>query len=124
MLSIYDRHEVGEFGNALLAQVAGDEDIGAGEVKLFVFGLSVQAVEAEVPPLVGIQDAAENGGRVEAWQAHEVDTAGYADQGRGVQVADDAILLDGQVAVGIIGGYPGGGGVRGSHCSCERGRGG
>ena len=66
-----------------------------------MLGILGYAFETEKAPLVGVEDPRENGWRVEARQAQEIDAAGNADQSRGVQVADDAVLGNGKVAVGV-----------------------
>jgi hypothetical protein len=50
------------------------------------------------PPVVGVEERREDARRVKAWVAVPVDRPVGADEGDGVQVADQAVLGDGQVA--------------------------
>ena len=52
---------------------------------------------AEVAACLGVQNAVENAGAVEAWKAAPVDGAVQAHQGGGMAVADQAVVADGLV---------------------------
>ena len=55
-------------------------------------------LEREAAAGLGVEDRAEQAGRVEALGAEPVDRALVADERDGVQVADDPVVLDRQVA--------------------------
>src|SRR5205814_10631238 len=69
----------------------GPVDLLAGDAGLGGRG------DAEVATLLVVEDGCEDAGRVEMRQAEPVDGPVTADQGRGVHVADKAVVFNGQV---------------------------
>ena len=51
-----------------------------------------------MPALAVVEEGAEDAWRIEIWQAAPIDGAVLADEGNGAQVANDAVVVDGQVA--------------------------
>src|SRR6185312_8705041 len=99
-----DRHEVVHLADAVGGHEAGDEDVRVGEVEL---AHGVAAVHRRDPPeaaLVGVEDRREHAGRIEPRAAEPVDGAVSADERDAVQVADHAVLGDGQVGAHRAGG--------------------
>jgi hypothetical protein len=91
-------HEVLHLPHSVGRQEARDEDVGVGEVKLL--GAPAVAVrrDAEQASVVGIEDGRKDARRVESRAAVPVDRPVGADERDGVQVADQAMLGDRQVA--------------------------
>src|SRR5258706_7468925 len=88
------RHEVGEPYGAVGSRELGFQDQGIGTVAAGGPGLLVDRRD-QPPTMVGRpQQRGEAGAAVEARQAQPVDRASVRDQGRGLAVADQAVILD------------------------------
>ena len=96
-----ERHEVDDLADPALGEEARHEDGGPGQVELLGRERLVDGPDREAPALSAVEDRAEQAGSVEALGAEPVDRALVADERDGVQVADDAVVLDRQVAVGV-----------------------
>ena len=92
------RHEVLHLPHPVGHQEARDEDVGVGEVELLGAPAVAVGRDAEQPPAVGVEDRREHARRVEARAAVPVDRPVGAHERDGVQVADQAMLGDRQVA--------------------------
>ncbi len=99
VVGLQDRHEVVHLGDAALGHEPGDEDVGVGEVELARPDVLVERLEAPVAALLGVEDAAEDAGGVEARRAEPVDGAVRADERAAAEVADQPVLRDRQEAV-------------------------
>ena len=91
-------HEVLHLPHSVGHQEARDEDVGVGQVELLGAPAVAVGRDAEQAPAVGVEDRREDARRVEARAAVPVDRPVGADERDGVQVADQAVLGDGQVA--------------------------
>ena len=100
-----DRHEVLHLAHAVGRQEARDEDVRVGEVELLRGVLGVRRRDPVEAALVGVEDRREDARGVEPLGAVPVDRPVGADQGNGVEIADDAVLGDGKVAA--VGGHGG-----------------
>jgi hypothetical protein len=91
-------HEVLHLPHSAGHQEARDEDVGVGQVELL--GLPAVAVgrDPEQAAAVGVEDRREDARRVEARAAVPVDRPVGADEHDGVQVTDQAVLGDRQIA--------------------------
>lgn len=87
-------HQVGDADRALVGLPLRVQDQGVGAVG--AAGAAVRALGCDAPVAVVLvaEQSGEAGGRVEAWQAQPVDRAVHADQGRGLFVADEGVVLD------------------------------
>src|SRR5215204_3559052 len=87
-------HEIGNFNDAVGGKEASEEDVRVGEVYL----LALRAVEfgrdGEKSAAFRIENRSEDGGRVEAGEAHEIDRSIQRDERDGVQVANDGVVFD------------------------------
>ena len=92
------RHEVLHLPHSVGHQEARDEDVGVGEVELLGAPAVAVGRDPEQAPVVGVEDRREDARRVEPRAAVPVDRPVGADERDGVQVADQAVLGDGQVA--------------------------
>src|SRR5215469_3233293 len=92
-----DRHEVLDFANALVGEEPGDQHVGVGEVELLGLRGRVGG-QFERPAPVRIEDRGEHAGGVEARAAVPVDGAVRANQGDAMQVANQSVVGDRQVA--------------------------
>jgi hypothetical protein len=92
-----DRHEVHDLADALVAEKARHQDVAVRHVHLFVLR-RVYARDAERAPFPVVEDRREDARRVKVRHAAPVDGPVDADQGNGVQVADDPVRLDRLVA--------------------------
>ena len=101
-----DGHEVVHLADAVRRQEPGDEHVRVGEVELAHRVAVVHRRDPVEAALLGVEDRREHAGRVEARTAEPVDRAVGADERHAVEVADHAVLGDGQV-----GAHPSGGGV-------------
>ncbi len=99
-----DGHEVVHLADAVRRQEAGDEDVRVGEVELPHRVAPVHGRDPVVAALLGVEDRREDAGRVEPRAAEPVDGAVGADERDAVQVADHAVLGDGQVGAHRAGG--------------------
>src|SRR5829696_2950632 len=93
----HDRHEVKGLGKARSREVAGQEHVCIGQVKLLAVGV-IHRSQREMPALLVVEDGAEDARGVEGRQAQPVYGAVGTDQRRRVQVPDDAVVLDGQIS--------------------------
>ena len=91
-------HEVLHLPDSLGHQEARDQDVGVGEVELLGAPPLAGGRDAEQAPTVGVEDRREDTRRVETRTAVPVDRPIGAHQCDGVQVADQAVLGDRQVA--------------------------
>src|SRR4051794_10354658 len=80
---------------------AGHEHGGPRQVQLLGRERLVGRPDREAPALLRVEDRAEQTGSVEALGTEPVDRALVADERHRVEVADDPVVLDRQVAVGI-----------------------
>src|SRR2546429_5172506 len=79
-------------------QEAGDEDIGIGKVELLGAGAVDFGRDAEPTAAVGVEDRGEDARRVEPRAAVPVNRPVSPDERDGVQITDQAMLGDRQVA--------------------------
>ena len=93
-----DRHEVLHLAHAVGRQEARDEDVRVREVELLRGVLGVRRRDPVEAALFGVEDRREDARGVESLGAVPVDRPVGADQGNGVEIADDAVLGDGKVA--------------------------
>ena len=91
-------HEVLHLPNALGHQEARDEDVGVGQVELLGAPPVAVGRDAEQASAVGVEDRREDARRVEARAAVPVDRPVGAHERDRVQVADQSVLGDRQVA--------------------------
>jgi hypothetical protein len=91
-------HEVLHLPHAVGHQEARDEDVGIGEIELLGAPAIAVGRDAVHATAIGVEDCPEDARRVEARAAVPVDRPIGADQRDGVQIADQAVLGDGQVA--------------------------
>ena len=91
---ILHRHEVGDLRHAIGGQEPGEQHVGVGQVKLLVPRRRRAAGDLEAAAALRVEQRGEHRRRIEAREAHEVDRAVLRDQRDGVQVADDAVVLD------------------------------
>ena len=94
------RHEVDDLADAALGEEARDEHGRARQVELLGREGLAHRLEREAAAVLGVEDRAEQAGGIEALGAEPVDRALVADERDAVQVADDPVVLDRQVAVG------------------------
>ena len=92
-----DRHEVLHLADPVGVEQARDQDVRVGEVELLRPRAGVRGRDAVAAAAVGVEDRGEDARRVEARAAVPVDRAVGGDERDGVQVADDAVLLDRRV---------------------------
>ena len=90
-------HEVLHLPHSVGHQEARDEDVGVGQVQLLGAPAVAVGRDAEQAAVVGVEDRREDARRVEPRAAVPVDRPVGADERDGVQVADQAVLGDGQV---------------------------
>ena len=98
LAGVLHRHEVGELGDAVVGEEAGEEDVGVGEIELLARRLAELRRDLEAAAALGVEERREHRRRVEGGEAEEVDRAVLAHQRHRVEVADDAVVLDGRVA--------------------------
>jgi hypothetical protein len=91
------RHEVLHLSDAVGHQEARDEDVRVREVQLLGAPGVPVGCDAEAPPAIGVEDRPEDARRVEPRVAVPIDRPVGSDERRSVQVADQAVLRDGQV---------------------------
>jgi hypothetical protein len=94
-----DRHEIGDFTNPLTGEKARDQDIGLWELVLIVphFGRGLWG-NAEEAAFVSIEQRPKDAGCIESGQAAPVNRAIFADKRDRMQITDDPMVLNGQVA--------------------------
>jgi hypothetical protein len=95
---VVDRHEVLHLADAALGEEAGDQDIGVREVELLGRPAVCRRGDPVVAAATPVEDRAEHARRVEVGAAVPVDRPVRADQRGRVQVADDPVLGDRQIA--------------------------
>ncbi len=93
-----DRHEVRDLGHALVGEEARQQDAGVGQVELLLPRALQEGGQPEPAAPRVVQQGAEDGRRVEAGRAHEVDRAVHPHERHRVEVADDPVVLDRLVA--------------------------
>ena len=91
-------HEVLHFPDSLGHQEARDQDIGVRQVELLRTPSVAVRRDAEPPASISVEDGRENARRIETRAAIPVDRPVGADKRDGVQVTDQAVLGDGQIA--------------------------
>jgi hypothetical protein len=91
-------HEVLHLPHSVGHQEARDEDVGVGEVEQLGAPAVAFGRDAEQAAAVGVEDRREDARRVKARTAVPIDRPVGADERHGVQVADQAVLGDRQVA--------------------------
>jgi hypothetical protein len=91
-------HEVLHLPHSVRHQESRDQDVGVGEVELLRAPALAVGRDTEQAPVVGVEDRREDARRVEARAAVPVDRPVGPDERDGVQVADQAVLGDRQVA--------------------------
>ena len=91
-------HEVLHLRHSVGHQEARDEDVGVGEVELLRTPTLTVGRDAEQAPVLGVENRREDARRVKARTAVPVDRPDGADERNRVQVADQAVLGDRQVA--------------------------
>ena len=96
---VLDRHEVRHLGHAAVGQEPRQQHVGVGQVQLLVHRIVELRRDLEPAAAIGVEERGKHGRRVERREAEEVDRAVLADQRDGVEVADDAVVFDGRVAV-------------------------
>src|SRR5262249_50036533 len=84
--------------DAIRRQEARHEDVRVRQVKLPAPRVGADGGDAAETAAPVVEDGSEDAGRVEVGQAEPVDRAVEPDEGRGVEVADDRVVLDGQIA--------------------------
>jgi len=101
---LLNRHEIDDFSHPAFRQKAGHEDVGIGQIMLLVtLDRCLAWLDLEVPPFFAVQERAKDAGGIESGNAVSVNRAVFAHQRDGMQIADDAVVFDGQV-----GSYAGG----------------
>lgn len=70
----------------------GDDDGGVGQVVLLGLGVE-EGADLEVAAELTVEEANEDGGGVKVRKAEAVDGAVFADEGGGVHVADERVVL-------------------------------
>ena len=95
---LVDRHEVLHLAHPGLGQKAGDEDIRVGEVELLRRPALGRRGDAVVAAALAVQDGPEHARRVEMGAAVPVDGPVGAHERRCMQVPDDPVLGDREVA--------------------------
>ena len=93
------RHEVVHLADPARRGEPGDQHVGVGEVELPGSGGHGRG-QGERPTALGVQDRGEHAGSVEAGAAVPIDGAVGAHQRGAVQVADQTVLRDGEIAAG------------------------
>ena len=96
---VLHRHEVGHLGHAVVGQEPGEQHVGVGQVELLVRRVVELRRDLEAAAALGVEEGGEHRRRVEGRQAEEVDRSVLAHQRDRVEVADDAVVLDGRVTV-------------------------
>jgi hypothetical protein len=87
-------HEVGELGDPVFGVESREKNVGPGKIHLPpVDGLHLWS-DRESTSLGGIEQGGEDRRRVELGKAHEIDRPVLADERDGMEVADDAVVLD------------------------------
>src|SRR5262249_42211068 len=90
-------HEVGDLGDAVLVERAGDQHVRVWEVHLLDGAGGLAWPDPEATAVLDVEQAAEHRRRPEVGVRHEVDGPVRAHQRHGVEVADDSVVLDRQV---------------------------
>jgi hypothetical protein len=98
LAGILHRHEIGQLGHAVVGERASEEDVGVGQIELPARRLTELRGDLEAAAALGVEECREHRRRIEGGQAEEVDRAVLAHQRRRVEVADDAVVLDGRIA--------------------------
>lgn len=93
-----DRHKIHQLANPVIVVETRDEDIGFRPVELFEhhFGF-VERRNPVAPADPVVQDRAEQSRRVKMRKTEPVDRSVHRHQCNCVQIADDAVVLDGLV---------------------------
>lgn len=92
-----DGHEVGDLPYSIGGKKAGEQDVGIGEVELFLLHLAKNGPDVEEAAIFFVQEFCEDGGGVEIGKTQKVDGTVEADESDSVEVADDAIIFDGLI---------------------------
>jgi hypothetical protein len=86
-------HEVDDLADEVLAQEPGHEHVRVRQVHLLHAG-GADTAHGEPAAALVVEDGGEDRRRVEPRKAEPVDVAVRGHQGGGVQIADDAVVLD------------------------------
>ena len=70
------------------------QDVRVRQIELRRLRLLEHRRQLETPAALGVEQGREDGRAIEIWPAHEVDRAVERDQRRGLEIADDPMLLD------------------------------
>ena len=100
VLRLGDGHVVGDFGHPGVREKAREQHAGIRQVELLLPRLIEERSHLESAALSLVEQGGEHRRRVELREAHEVDRPVHPDEGDGVQIADDAVVLDRLVAHG------------------------
>lgn len=101
ILRFGDHHEIGNLGHAPLGQEPVQQHIGVGQVQAGLPHVLQQGLDLEPAALLRVSVGAEHRGGVEFGEAEEVQRTAASHQRGGFQIADDAIVLDGGVGIGL-----------------------
>ena len=88
------RHEVRDFRDPFVGEKTGQEDVGIGKVDLLVPRIGKVRADFEAAAFLIIEDRRENRGRIELRETHEIDRPIHPDERDGMEIADDAVILD------------------------------
>ena len=93
-----DGHEVHDLADAFGREEPGDQDVRVGQVHLAAAEGVGGGGDPEGSSAGVVEDRAEDAGRVEMRKAEPVDRPVQGHQRDRVEVADDAVVLDGRIA--------------------------
>src|SRR5262249_12947363 len=95
-----DGHEVGHLTDTIRRHKSSDEDVRLRKIHLLsLHGRRVGRSNAEEATLLHVEQRAKDTGRIEVRNSAPIYRTVPADERNGLQVADDAIVLDGQIAL-------------------------
>ena len=100
-------HGTAHLPNAVCREEARDEDVGLGPVELLGRHVVSPKRNLEEAAVLGVGEAGKNARRVESGQAAPIDRPVGADEGHGVHVADEAVVLNGAISLVGCGGRSG-----------------
>ena len=92
-----NRHEVDHLADPCLGHEARDQDSGVREVQLLAGERLAGGADPEVTALLVVEQGPEDARRVEPGRAEPVDAAVGGDEGRGLEVTDEAVVGDERV---------------------------
>ena len=94
VLSLCHRHEVGDLGNSILGEESREQHVRVRNVQLLLSGPTEDGSDLEPAPSPVVEYRGENGWGVEVRETHEVDRTVHTDEGDGVEVANDPVILN------------------------------